>query len=311
VSVAHDRAIEPAATPVPIPRHEVGTLGTTQESSPIESGLQVPVHEAAVAEDGAIASVNSVPVSARGQAEAPSSASAPTVQPLVAQRTPLRTVVTTPRQPATPDSSPTLASLSGQKNVPEPSVQPPLGIGLLGERPVQRIARLSTPARPAPEGTVLIAPAGTPAPDAAVQRTVADARPPVSRTLPATSTSPGAATTFRTTEAGGMQTITFGAPSFESEPGQDPVAVQRAPNDDPTSKMTPNEPLPDVPTETTTRAESASIGPAAPVPEGPRQPTDAEVQDMLQALYPSLRRRLSRDLLLDRERLGYRTDIRF
>ena len=32
---------------------------------------------------------------------------------------------------------------------------------------------------------------------------------------------------------------------------------------------------------------------------------------MLQALYPSLRRRLSRDLLLDRERLGYRTDIRF
>ena len=64
-------------------------------------------------------------------------------------------------------------------------------------------------------------------------------------------------------------------------------------------------------TETTTRSASATVGPAAPAAEGPRPPSDAEVQEMLQALYPSLRRRLSRDLLLDRERLGYRTDIRF
>jgi hypothetical protein len=40
-------------------------------------------------------------------------------------------------------------------------------------------------------------------------------------------------------------------------------------------------------------------------------PTDAEVDKWTRALYPSLRRRLSQDLLLDRERSGYSTDIRY
>ena len=42
-----------------------------------------------------------------------------------------------------------------------------------------------------------------------------------------------------------------------------------------------------------------------------REPSAAEIDQLAQALYPQLRRRLGRDLLLDRERLGYRTDIRF
>jgi hypothetical protein len=276
----------------------------------------VHVHEAVVAEEAGGADGwpdATVPMRVPGSVDVdmPSSATAPAVQPLIAQRTPvdqrtpLRTVVTAPRQPATPDSSPTFSSLSGRKNVPEPSVEVPLGIGLLGERPVQRVAHSTAPVPPTPQRTVPIASAGTAAVGEAVQRTFTDARPPVARTPPAvqavqtTPKSPLAPTTFTTTEADGMQTITFGEP--------EEIAVQRAPDDDPTSTVT----APDLPTETTTRAESASVGPAAPVAEGPRQPTDAEVQDMLQALYPSLRRRLSRDLLLDRERLGYRTDIRF
>ena len=43
----------------------------------------------------------------------------------------------------------------------------------------------------------------------------------------------------------------------------------------------------------------------------PREPSAAEIDRLAHALYPQLRRRLGRDLLLDRERLGYRTDIRF
>jgi hypothetical protein len=35
------------------------------------------------------------------------------------------------------------------------------------------------------------------------------------------------------------------------------------------------------------------------------------VLELARVLYPQLQRRLARDLLLDRERAGYRTDIRF
>lgn len=42
-----------------------------------------------------------------------------------------------------------------------------------------------------------------------------------------------------------------------------------------------------------------------------KEPTDAEIQQLARSLYPQLRRQLGRDLLLDRERLGYRTDIRY
>jgi hypothetical protein len=63
-------------------------------------------------------------------------------------------------------------------------------------------------------------------------------------------------------------------------------------------------------TATTDVAPSA----AATVDAGdttPREPSAAEIDRLAQALYPQLRRRLGRDLLNDRERLGYRTDIRF
>ena len=39
--------------------------------------------------------------------------------------------------------------------------------------------------------------------------------------------------------------------------------------------------------------------------------SDAEIVELARVLYPQLQRRLARDLLLDRERAGYRTDIRF
>ena len=45
---------------------------------------------------------------------------------------------------------------------------------------------------------------------------------------------------------------------------------------------------------------------------GPRRGrSEAEVLELARVLYPQLQRRLARDLLLDRERAGYRTDIRF
>ena len=58
---------------------------------------------------------------------------------------------------------------------------------------------------------------------------------------------------------------------------------------------------------------TATSGPAAAAPPGRSgaAPTDAEVDKWTRALYPSLRRRLCQDLLLDRERSGYSTDIRY
>jgi hypothetical protein len=39
--------------------------------------------------------------------------------------------------------------------------------------------------------------------------------------------------------------------------------------------------------------------------------SEADVIVLMRAMYPHLRRRLTRDLLLDRERAGHRTDIRY
>ena len=55
----------------------------------------------------------------------------------------------------------------------------------------------------------------------------------------------------------------------------------------------------------------ATSGPAAAPDDGSAGRSDAEIQELLRTLYPPLRRRLCRDLLLDRERAGYATDIRF
>ena len=56
---------------------------------------------------------------------------------------------------------------------------------------------------------------------------------------------------------------------------------------------------------------TATTGPAAPTTGPAAARSDAEVEELLRTLYPPLRRRLCRDLLLDRERAGYGTDIRY
>jgi hypothetical protein len=59
-----------------------------------------------------------------------------------------------------------------------------------------------------------------------------------------------------------------------------------------------------------TATAAPPAGGSGPAPAG-AAPTEEQVQTLARALYPTLRRRLCRDLLLDRERTGYRTDIRF
>ena len=62
----------------------------------------------------------------------------------------------------------------------------------------------------------------------------------------------------------------------------------------------------------TTLTATAEAGPAAPAAAGERKaPTEAEADEWARALYPALRRRICRDLMLDRERSGYSTDIRY
>lgn len=63
--------------------------------------------------------------------------------------------------------------------------------------------------------------------------------------------------------------------------------------------------------ETPVMTAAATSGPAAMSASPPEGRSDADVDELLRALYPPLRRRLCRDLLLDRERAGYGTDIRF
>jgi hypothetical protein len=70
------------------------------------------------------------------------------------------------------------------------------------------------------------------------------------------------------------------------------------------------------PPEANTVTVTAETGPAAPAGPGAaggarKAPTEAEADEWARALYPALRRRICRDLLLDRERSGYSTDIRF
>jgi hypothetical protein len=71
------------------------------------------------------------------------------------------------------------------------------------------------------------------------------------------------------------------------------------------------EPAPDTTTVTATAA--ATSGPAATTAPGAAgaAPSEADIDKWTRALYPPLRRRLCRDLLLDRERSGYSTDIRY
>jgi hypothetical protein len=102
-------------------------------------------------------------------------------------------------------------------------------------------------------------------------------------------------------EAGTLWALDDAAPT-----GSGPVAVQR--EEEPSSAAAPQAgPAPPV---TTTAV--ATVGPAAPTTAAAGTPkSEAELQELCRALYPPLRRRLCRDLLVDRERAGYRTDIRF
>jgi hypothetical protein len=91
-----------------------------------------------------------------------------------------------------------------------------------------------------------------------------------------------------------------------SSPEAPTVQREAAPESGPDSSA----PTPTGEATATTTTATATVGPAAPAtPKAPR--SEAELQELCRALYVPLRRRLCRDLLLDRERAGYRTDIRF
>ena len=90
----------------------------------------------------------------------------------------------------------------------------------------------------------------------------------------------------------------------------EPATVQRQ-ADDTTAPEPAAAPAPASTPTPTTMTATASTGPAATPGRAAGPPTDAEIDKWTRALYPSLRRRLCQDLLLDRERSGYSTDIRY
>ena len=108
-----------------------------------------------------------------------------------------------------------------------------------------------------------------------------------------------APTGFVTLDDGSVVPLGFGAPSGSSAaPGVEAVQRQAAESSaESTGSST-------APTTVTATAPPASATPAGP-------PSEEQVQTLVRSLYPLLHRRLCRDLLLDRERTGYRTDIRF
>jgi len=54
---------------------------------------------------------------------------------------------------------------------------------------------------------------------------------------------------------------------------------------------------------------SESVAPAAP-PAGPHQASETELDELARKLYDRLRSRLKTELLVDRERAGFLTDLR-
>jgi hypothetical protein len=83
----------------------------------------------------------------------------------------------------------------------------------------------------------------------------------------------------------------------------------------PVQRATDNSPAPPSP-ESASGASRAgvildTIEPTEPSGGRATGRSDAEIEELLRTLYPPLRRRICRDLLLDRERAGYGTDIRF
>jgi hypothetical protein len=94
-------------------------------------------------------------------------------------------------------------------------------------------------------------------------------------------------------------------------PGAEEVVQRQA---DGAPEAAPPSPEPTPTTAPTTVTATAETGPAAPADAtagGRKAPTEAEADEWARALYPALRRRICRDLMLDRERSGYSTDIRY
>ena len=84
--------------------------------------------------------------------------------------------------------------------------------------------------------------------------------------------------------------------------------VQRQADDAPETAEAAPAPTP---TTVTATAETGPAAPAGGAGGGRKAPTEAEADEWARALYPALRRRICRDLMLDRERSGYSTDIRY
>jgi hypothetical protein len=188
-------------------------------------------------------------------------------------------------RPSTPGPGAPAGGQSAGPVAAPPSPRSPAGAG----SPSSSLGTVAQriPLRPgAPTGPVAAPATGAPAAGAWSTMTFSARAPePMSLALPDTPAAEDPPTAARLAAAGL-------SPFLQREPdtvAQEPIAAT-------TAEGAPS------PSTTTT--------PATAAPE-PHQRSDAEIQELLSALYPQLRRRLGRDLLLDRERHGYRTDIRF
>ena len=125
-----------------------------------------------------------------------------------------------------------------------------------------------------------------------------------------------------TRATGGATTSMAPEPAFAGEDGRRGTSTFTgfAPGDDGTLWAADDaEPVPTVQREADTAPAGAvpaaptitAVATAGPAAAEAKPRTEAELQELCRALYPPLRRRLCRDLLVDRERAGYRTDIRF
>ncbi len=93
-------------------------------------------------------------------------------------------------------------------------------------------------------------------------------------------------------------------------PGAPEMDVIQRQADDAPEAAAESAPAP-TPTTVTATAETGPAAPAGGASGGRKAPTEAEADEWARALYPALRRRICRDLMLDRERSGYSTDIRY
>jgi hypothetical protein len=291
--VARSLATE-AATPTDavasVPTVEAPLVGAAEPlvdipstaDAPVEIPPAPPVWAAAASE-----TTTAAPVATTVWTDGPA---APTAAPLdgrlLGDRPPTLTIDWLERSPAA-DAKPAAA---GRADVATraPST-PPVVSRTLGNRsttqvPAAMVAREPDPTRSAPA----LAPGRAP---------VLQFGPPPTPTVPVLSFDDPPAASVRSAEA---------ATSFEL-----PVSLQREPLDDPAVDV-PRAGEMTTTTATTMATAAAPTGSAAAsAAPGATGRSEAELVELARVLYPQLQRRLARDLLLDRERAGYRTDIRF